>query len=72
MDFRKSKKNRIQRNVLCAIYATLIYQIWMNSNLVVWKGFVRRPQQVLCDIRTIAWDRFDILHPEFTDTVINK
>lgn len=51
MDFRKRKKNRMQRNVLCAIYVGLIYQIWVNRNLAVWKGLVRMPQQVIRDIR---------------------
>lgn len=35
MDFRKLKKNRMLRSVLCAFYAALIYQIWMNRNLAV-------------------------------------
>ncbi|CAO2841456.1 unnamed protein product [Amaranthus hypochondriacus] len=72
MDIRRCRATRMQRNVLCAIYTALIYEIWRNRNLAVWSGLLHTPQQVIRGIRTVMRDRFEVLYPDSTDIVINR
>ncbi|CAO2831010.1 unnamed protein product [Amaranthus hypochondriacus] len=70
MDFRKSKKTRLQRKVLCAIYVSLLYHIWLNRNTCLWKGYVKTSMQVLSSIRLTIRDRVEALCPKVSDSRI--
>lgn len=63
MDFRKSKKNCMQRRLICAIYVAVIYHIWMNRNAAIWKGYVCTQQQVFNTIRLTIRSRMKGLYP---------
>lgn len=72
MKFRKTKVTCFQRRVLCAIYAAVIYHVWMNRNTAIWKGFVNTPQHVLGIIQMSIRDRFKALYPSVTDNRIGS
>lgn len=72
MDFRKTKMTCFQMRVLCAIYAAVIYHIWMNRNTALWKGFVSTPQQDLDTIQLIIRDCLAALYPTINDNRISS